>query len=51
MCRLFGAVEDLPCPHGCRPIGLMSRQQAHKILTSVYEGGVNIFVDTNEEEG
>lgn len=36
MCRLFGAVEDLPCPHGCRPIGLMSSQQAHKILTSVY---------------
>ena len=36
MCRLFGVVEDLLCPHGCRPVGFLSRSQARKIMGEVY---------------
>ena len=36
MCRLFGAVEDLRCPHGCGPKVLMKAEEAREILSAVY---------------
>jgi Fe-S-cluster containining protein len=36
MCRLFGVVEDLPCPHGCAPKVLMKPKEAREVLRSVY---------------
>lgn len=35
MCRLFGAVEDLRCPHGCRPDKLLTKAEAFTIITRV----------------
>lgn len=37
MCRLFGAIEDLRCPHGCRPFYFLSRKEAKEILEAVYK--------------
>lgn len=32
MCRLFGAVEDLRCPHGRGPLVLMKTEEAHQLV-------------------
>jgi Fe-S-cluster containining protein len=32
MCRLFGAVEDLRCPHGRGPLELLSTEQGHDLV-------------------
>ena len=32
MCRLYGTVENLRCTEGFRPVGLLSKEQAHEIL-------------------
>lgn len=32
ICRLWGAVEDLRCPHGCRPKELMKRADGKRLL-------------------
>jgi len=32
MCRLFGAVVNLRCPHGCRPGKLLSVEEAMEIM-------------------
>ncbi len=32
MCRLYGAVEDLRCPHGRGPLQLLSSEQGHEIV-------------------
>ena len=32
MCRLFGAVENLRCPHGCAPAVLLTRGAAQVLL-------------------
>ena len=31
MCRLFGAVEDLPCPHGKKPNKMLTSQQGRRL--------------------
>jgi len=36
MCRLFGVVEDLRCPHGCGPQTLLTRAQARAILEDYF---------------
>jgi len=35
MCRLFGAVEDLKCPHGCAPLFFLNWRNAQEILRQV----------------
>ena len=32
MCRLYGAVDDLRCPHGRGPLQLLSSEQAHDLV-------------------
>lgn len=35
ICRLWGAVKKMRCPHGCRPKRWLSDQEAHEILESI----------------
>ena len=39
ICRLWGATESMPCPHGCTPAGALSRQQSHDLLRRAAEVG------------
>ena len=32
MCRLYGAVEDLRCPHGRGPLVPLTAEQGHDIV-------------------
>lgn len=32
VCRLWGAVEDMTCPHGCRPERLLTRAEAFGLM-------------------
>jgi Fe-S-cluster containining protein len=33
ICRLWGAVPGMPCPHGCRPERLISDREAQRLFT------------------
>ena len=33
MCRLYGTTAGLACPHGCRPMALLSKGQTDKIMS------------------
>jgi Fe-S-cluster containining protein len=35
ICRLWAAVEDLRCPHGCKPIKYLTRKEAYEIMAEV----------------
>lgn len=38
ICRLWGAVEHLQCPFGCRPAGgMLTRQEANRIMRQILE--------------
>lgn len=40
ICRLWGASEDLPCPHGCEPEGgPLSHRDTMRIMAAVTEAG------------
>lgn len=42
ICRLYGAVEGMLCPHGCVPERILSRPEAMELLRKADEiGGVN----------
>jgi hypothetical protein len=46
ICRLFGTVKSLQCPHGCRPIALLSSIQEQEITKEYFSminqsGGVH----------
>jgi hypothetical protein len=32
ICRLWGATESMPCPHGCRPANPLSQAQSFELL-------------------
>lgn len=32
ICRLFGTVDKLKCPHGCKPKSMLNRHQENKIM-------------------
>ena len=32
ICRVWGAVKQLSCPHGCEPTGWLSDEDAHSIF-------------------
>ena len=35
ICRLFGAADDLPCPHGCKVVGtVMKSKDAHALINN-----------------
>jgi hypothetical protein len=35
ICRAFGSVEGLRCPHGCRPAELVSREEQYRKFEKV----------------
>jgi Fe-S-cluster containining protein len=37
ICRLYGTVKKMQCPHGCRPIGLLSEEQEQAIMKEYFE--------------
>lgn len=32
ICRLWGATQSMPCPHGCTPEGALTREESHELL-------------------
>lgn len=45
ICRLWGAVEDMPCPHGCKPERYLSPVEARSLLNraTAISGGNNVY--------
>jgi hypothetical protein len=39
ICRLWGATESMPCPHGCTPAGALSQAESHDLLRRAAEAG------------
>lgn len=40
ICRLWGAIESLPCPFGCRPVGgPLSDQEGIQLLVEAFQAG------------
>lgn len=37
ICRLMGATHSLPCPHGRRPIKLLSKKKELKLMQKYFE--------------
>jgi hypothetical protein len=49
ICRLWGATESMPCPHGCTPEDALSQPESHELLVlaaSVGGGMVDDFGST-----
>lgn len=34
ICRIFGAVQAMACPHGCRPKKWMTREESYEVLSA-----------------
>lgn len=45
ICRLWGATESMPCPHGCTPAGALTRAASRKLLRLAAAAGGGM-VDT-----
>lgn len=41
VCRLWGAAEELRCPHGCEPTRLLTPQQARDLLLRSVTAGTH----------
>ncbi len=39
ICRLWGATQSMPCPHGCSPPESLSQQESYDLLTRAGEVG------------
>lgn len=39
ICRLWGATESMPCPHGCTPPGALTQQESYALLRQAAEAG------------
>lgn len=40
ICRLWGATQSMPCPHGCTPPDALTREESHELLRlSAIAGG------------
>lgn len=39
VCRLWGATESMPCPHGCTPADALTRHESHHLLRLTAEAG------------
>lgn len=37
VCRLFGVVPEMPCPHGCEPERVLTSEEADAMLREVQE--------------
>jgi Fe-S-cluster containining protein len=44
VCRLFGAVRDLACPHGCKPAGgFLPNHEGHELVRRLDDGRAPVF--------
>lgn len=39
ICRLWGATQSMPCPHGCTPPDALSGQESHDLLRRAATAG------------
>ena len=39
VCRLWGATESMPCPHGCAPPARLTQTDSHELLRRAAEVG------------
>ena len=39
ICRLWGATESMPCPHGCTPAHPLTERDSHELLRQAGEAG------------
>ena len=39
ICRLWGATESMPCPHGCTPPGALSQAESFELLRRAARAG------------
>ena len=39
LCRMWGVVESMPCPFGCRPPRVLSDAEGHRLLAELRAGG------------
>lgn len=39
ICRLWGATESMPCPHGCTPSEALSQTASHRLLRLAAQAG------------
>lgn len=39
VCRLWGAVEDMPCPFGCRPVRMLSSEEGWRLVVESLDAG------------
>jgi Fe-S-cluster containining protein len=39
VCRIWGVVEDLSCPHGCTPAEYLTHAEAMELMAASYEVG------------
>jgi Putative zinc- or iron-chelating domain len=47
ICRLWGATESMPCPHGCTPDNRLTQAESHRILRLAAEVGGGMVDDFN----
>ena len=47
ICRLFGVVEGMPCPHGCAAERVLSDRESHRLIAAVNEVGGREIVTTH----
>jgi Fe-S-cluster containining protein len=49
ICRFFGVVEDMTCPHGCEPERLLSHAEMNEILSALAAiAGAGRFADAKK---
>ena len=39
ICRLWGATQSMPCPHGCTPPDALTQQESYALLVRAGEAG------------
>jgi hypothetical protein len=39
ICRLWGATESMPCPHGCTPPNALTQAESHELLLLAADAG------------
>lgn len=39
ICRLWGATQSMPCPHGCTPADALTQEQSHSLLVLAGQAG------------
>ena len=45
VCRLWGATQSMPCPHGCTPADALTQEESHALLRLSAEAGGGMTPD------